>query len=52
MFYLVFYSTQDLTHDVPAKNKPTEVVYILVEVIIAPKIVFTVVRACLQESYH
>ena len=51
-FYpLSFYSTQDLTHDVPTKNKSTEVLYIPLVMIITPIIVFTIVRACLQESY-
>ena len=52
MFYLVFYSTQDLTRDVPAKNESAEVVYIPVVMIIASIIVFTIVRPCLQESHH
>ena len=52
MFYLVFYSTQDLTHDAPAKNELTEVVYIPVMMIIAPMIMFTIMHACLQESHY
>jgi len=35
MYYLIFYSIQDLTHDVPAKNESNEVVYIPVVMIIA-----------------
>ena len=50
MFYLVFYSTQ-LTHDLLAKNESIEVAYIPVVMIIAPIIMFAIMRTCLQESH-
>ena len=52
MFYLAFYCTQGLTHNVPAKIESTEKVYTPVVMKIASTIVFTIMHTSLQESHH